>query len=237
MGHRVGIKTASRFTVANALSSFVGGRFVGSGGKRDMAKLSVATPEQSRSGDPQYNRDVSFVRGGPFYRIQEAIRLLTPERWNLGRRILLAIAAGWVPLVVLTLLFKFDTIGDLLRDYTVNIRMLIAVPILLIGQVVMENVFRMIIHHLREADLLPALEQAKMDRTIESLIRLRDSFVAEAIIVIIAYGNVAANCEDGGVSRSQQSCGITKKVTVKNLVFQPLVRVAIDSTSFSNSDG
>ena len=157
-----------------------------------MAKLSVATPQQSRSGDPQLSRDVSLVRGGPFYRIQEAIRLLTPERWNLGRRILLAVGVGWVPLLVLTLLFKFDTIGELLHDYTVNVRMLIAVPILLLGQVMMENVFRMIIHHLREAELLPAPEQAKIDRTIGGLIRLRDSFVAEAIIVIIAYGNVAA---------------------------------------------
>src|SRR5277367_3652950 len=137
-----------------------------------MAKLSVATAQQSRSGDPQLSRDVSLVRGGPFYRVQEAIRLLTPERWNLGRRILLAIGIGWVPLVLLTLLFKLDTIGDLLRDYTVNFRMLIAVPILLAGQLVMENVFRMIIHHLREADLLPSPEQAKMDRTISRLLRL-----------------------------------------------------------------
>jgi hypothetical protein len=157
-----------------------------------MAKLSVATPEPSRSGDPHFSRDVSLVRGGPFYRIQEAIRLLTPERWNPGRRILLAIGIGWVPLVLLTLLFKIDTISDLMRDYTVNVRMLIAVPLLLLGQGVMENVFRMIIHHLREVELLPSPEQAKVDRTIGRLIRLRDSFAAEAIIVIIAYGNVAA---------------------------------------------
>jgi hypothetical protein len=31
-----------------------------------------------------------------------------------------------------------------------------------------------------------------MDHTIGRLIRLRDSFVAEAIIIVIAYGNVAA---------------------------------------------
>jgi hypothetical protein len=157
-----------------------------------MAKLSVATPQQRQSGAPEHTGEVSLVRGGPFYRIQEAIRLVTPQRWNLGRRILLAVAVGWVPLVILTLLFKLDTIGDLLKDYSVNVRMLIAVPVLLLGQVVMENVFRMIVHHLREAELLPSAEQAKMDRTIGRLLRLRDSFVAEVIIVVIAYGNVAA---------------------------------------------
>jgi len=157
-----------------------------------MAKLSVATSQQHQSGAHEPIGEVSLVRGGPFYRIQEATRLVTPQRWNLGRRILLAIGVGWVPLVLLTLLFKSDTIGDLLRDYTVNVRMLIAVPVLLLGQVVMENVFRMIVLHLREAELLPSPEQAKMDHTIGRLLRLRDSFVAEAIIIVIAYGNVAA---------------------------------------------
>jgi hypothetical protein len=158
----------------------------------DMAKLSVASSQRRQSGAPEPNGEVSLVRGGPFYRIQEAIRLVTPQHWNLGPRILLAIGFGWVPLVLLTFLFKSNSIWDLLRDYSVNVRMLIAVPVLLLGQVVMENVFRMIVHHLHEAELLPSPEQAKLDRTIGRLLRLRDSFVAEALIVVIAYGNVAA---------------------------------------------
>jgi hypothetical protein len=157
-----------------------------------MAKLSVASSQQRQSDIPEPTEEVSLVRGGPFYRIQKGIRLLTAQGWNLGPRILLAVGIGWVPLVILTLLFKSGTIVDLLRDYTVNVRMLIAVPVLLFGQVVMENVFRMIVHHIRAADLLPSSEQVKMDRTIGHLLRLRDSFVAEAIIVLIAYGNVAA---------------------------------------------
>jgi hypothetical protein len=157
-----------------------------------MAKRSVSSSQRRQSGTPEPVEDVSLVRGGPFYRIQEATRLVTPQRWNLGRRMLLAVGVGWVPLVVLTLLFRSGTIVGLLKDYTVNVRMLIAVPVLLIGQVVMENVFRMIVHHLREVQLLPSPEQAKMDHTIGRLLRLRDSMAAEVIIVVIAYGNVAA---------------------------------------------
>ena len=156
-----------------------------------MAKLSEAIPQQSASSSAAAEQEVSLVRGGPLYRAQETIHLLTAERWNLGRRISLAICAGWVPLVLLTLFFKPHTIGDLLKDYTVNFRMLIAVPILLAGQVIMDNVFRRIIAHIRDAELLPSSEQAKMDRTISSLIRLRDSFVAEAVIVVLVYINVA----------------------------------------------
>src|ERR1700742_16195 len=98
----------------------------------DMAKLSVASSQQRQSDTPEPIGDVSLVRGGPFYRIQEAIHLVTPKSWNLGPRILLAIGVGWVPLVLLTLLFKSSSIWGLLKDYTVNVRMLIAVPVLLL---------------------------------------------------------------------------------------------------------
>jgi len=155
-----------------------------------MEKLSVPIPQRSESG-----KEDSLVRGGPFYRAQEAIHLVAAERWNHGRRVLLGICVAWVPLVLLTLFFKPDTIVALLKDYTVNFRMLIAVPILLAGQVIMENVLRVIIFHLRDAELLPSPEQARMDRTISGLIRLRDSFVPEIIIAVIAYANVATLME------------------------------------------
>jgi hypothetical protein len=132
-------------------------------------------------------REVSLVRGGPFYRAQEATRLLTPQRWNLGRRIAFSIGLTWVPLVLITLLSKPYAIGGLLKDYTINVRLLIAVPVLLVGQVVMENAFRTIVRHIREAELLSGQEEAKMDLTISSLIHLRDSVVPEIVILIAAY--------------------------------------------------
>ncbi len=164
-----------------------------------MELRSERTPQQKASGDTGIAPEISLVRGGPFYRAQEALRLLTLERWNLGMRIAVAIGVGWVPLVVLTLLLKPHTIGDLLTDYVVNVRMLIAVPALLAGQILMENVFRMILRHIREAELLSSSDQAKMDLTILSLVRLRDSFVAEVVIVVIAYLHFATKIESSQV--------------------------------------
>jgi hypothetical protein len=48
----------------------------------------------------------SLIRGGPFYRGQQAIRLIRPDKWNMGRRIALAIVIGWLPLLVLTAVFN-----------------------------------------------------------------------------------------------------------------------------------
>ena len=36
--------------------------------------------------------EASFVRGGPFYRAQQALRLIHPNQWNLTRRIIVLIA-------------------------------------------------------------------------------------------------------------------------------------------------
>lgn len=135
--------------------------------------------------------EVSFVRGGPFYRAQVFVRLLTHKRWNLGRRVVLAIALGWLPLVVITLLSKPHTIGSLLTDYAVNVRMLIAVPVLLAGQILMDSTFGAIVRHIRVAELLSSSEQVKMDLAIGKLIRLRDSVVAEVVVVLIAYLHLA----------------------------------------------
>lgn len=50
--------------------------------------------------------EFSLIRGGPFYRAQEATRLIRPNQWNLPRRLILALSVGWLPLVLLTLLFN-----------------------------------------------------------------------------------------------------------------------------------
>jgi hypothetical protein len=65
--------------------------------------------------------------------------------------------------------------------------MLVAIPVLLAGQLIMETSFRRIVRHIREAKLLVHEEEAKMDTTIASLLRLRDSILPEIVIFVIAY--------------------------------------------------
>lgn len=77
--------------------------------------------------------EVSLVRGGPFYNAQQALRLIRLNEWNLGRRIMMRTAVTWLPLVLLTALLNPVGLGSLLRDYRVYSRLLIAIPVLLIG--------------------------------------------------------------------------------------------------------
>src|SRR5260370_36626060 len=105
-------------------------------------KLSDAAPE------------ISFVRGGPFYRAQQALGLIHPNKWNLGRRIAVVIVITWLPVLVLTALLNLQGLNSLLRDYRVHARLLIAAPALLFGELLMEAPFRAVMTHIRHAHLL-----------------------------------------------------------------------------------
>jgi len=144
------------------------------------------------SQDGRSDINISLVRGGPFYRAQEAVRLLDANRWNLGRRITVGFAVAWAPLVILTALFNPHALRGLLSDYSINVRLLFAIPMLLVGQVVMENLFRKIVRHIGEAELLTASDASRLDQTLISLIRLRDSMIPEAVIVVLSYVRVTA---------------------------------------------
>jgi hypothetical protein len=134
--------------------------------------------------------EVSLIRGGPFYRAQLRTRLILPRQWNLGRRLIFAVALGWIPLVILTALFQPGTVVALLTDYRVASRMLIAVPVLLLGQILMESKFRMIVSQVRE-DLIAPSDLSRFDETVGWLIRLRDSMLPELAIAALVCLHIA----------------------------------------------
>lgn len=130
-------------------------------------------------------RDLSLIRGGPFYRAQQAARLIRPNEWNHVRRLTFAIALGWLPLILITVLFNPSGLVSLLRDYRVHSRMLIAVPVLLIGQLLMEQRFRMVVEHIMRADLLQPPDLSRLYDIIATFRRLRDSPIPELVIVLL----------------------------------------------------
>ncbi len=135
--------------------------------------------------------DLSLIRGGLFYRVQRAARLMEEERWHFGRRVILAVAITWLPLLLMTWLFNPQGFSTLLRDYRVYARLLIAIPVLLIGQVLMETRFRMIVSHVLEAGLLDEDGLRQLSHVIAELRRLRDSIVPELIVIVLAYVHTA----------------------------------------------
>lgn len=196
------------------------------------------TEQSKASHEPFSGNEISLVRGGPFYRAQAAVRLIEADRWNLGKRIIIAILVGWVPLLLITLLFNPRALFGLLTEFPVNARMLVAVPALLAGQLLMENVFRKIVRHIGEAELLVPPEVERMRQILAKLIRLRDSAIPELVIVIIAYTHVATAVHShlafalpwamtGAGQEAQLSIAGWYYVLVSQLLYQLLLGISL----------
>lgn len=155
------------------------------GGSMHKAQPAVAATQQDTD-------DLSLIRGGPFYRLQRASRLMAEDHWHFGRRVILAVSVAWAPLVLATLLFNPHALFVLLKDYLIYSRLWIAVPVLLIGQVVMESRFRLIVTHVRQAGLLDEDGLRELDKVIARIRRLRDTLAPELIIIALAYAHTAA---------------------------------------------
>lgn len=131
----------------------------------------------------------TLFRGGPFYRAQLAARLIKEGEWNHVRRVVVAVAVSWVPLVLLTAFFNPSGLVSLLTSYRVYSRLLIAVPVLLIGQTIMESRFQMVVQTIIDAHLLGDEDLKRMQAIIATLLRLRDSFVPEAIVIVLVVAH------------------------------------------------
>jgi len=128
--------------------------------------------------------DISLFRGGPLYRSLKATKLIRPNQLDLHRQIIFTIAIGWVPLLLIILLFQPQASMSFLRDYRIHSRMLIAVPVLLMGQGLLESRFCIVVEHLRNAQLLvdPDLRENEL---MVGLRRLRDSALPELVILLL----------------------------------------------------
>jgi hypothetical protein len=85
--------------------------------------------------------EFSLVRGGPFYRLLQAVGLIHPQQWNLGRRITALLAIAWAPLVIITAISNRAGLHSLLVDPRIYARLFVAIPALIVGEVLMDGYF------------------------------------------------------------------------------------------------
>jgi hypothetical protein len=137
------------------------------------------------------HREPSLMRGGLFHQALKWTKIAGPNEQNLVRRITFAIALGWIPLVLITAIFNRDGLGSLFRDYTTNARMLIAIPVLLVGQAFMESRFRLIMNHILDSHLLEGPEMGSLEQILTGMTRLRDSLIPELIILLLVVSRTA----------------------------------------------
>jgi hypothetical protein len=134
--------------------------------------------------------DFSLVLGGPLYQFFRRSHLTGPILEHLYRRVLVVTAIAWLPLLFLSA--KGELLGHAGRlaffhDVEVHVRFLIALPVLIFGELVVHSRITPIVRRFYERRIVPAEELARFDRAIESAVRLRNSIFAEIGLILLVY--------------------------------------------------
>jgi len=120
-----------------------------------------------------------------------AFGLARLERLSLVPRIAVAVLVTWVPLVALALAqgraVAEDPNGSLLGSVAVHARFLVALPLLLIAPAVCGPRLRPIAQHFLDAGLVKEAEKGRFAANIATTMRLRDSRLAAALLLVLAY--------------------------------------------------
>ncbi len=116
----------------------------------------------------------------------------------------LGILITWLPLLVLSGLQGLDS-GYHVRmpfiyDFNVNVRFLIALPVLIAASLVIEPRLRGAVCHFRASGLVTDENAPAFEEALKKTRRLRDSWIASVVIVLLAFAPATFNKGMGLVS-------------------------------------
>lgn len=136
------------------------------------------------------NEDFSLVVGGPLYQLLLRLRLVKPTMGYVPRRILLTILILWMPLVILTLMagtFLGSLNVPFLYDLDTNIKFLICVPLLIAAEVIVHRRIKVLVGEFLDREFIAPSDRAKFERLIEQTLRLRNSVIAEVVMLVLSF--------------------------------------------------
>ncbi|MGK6310748.1 hypothetical protein [Variovorax sp. DT-64] len=136
--------------------------------------------------------DFSLIVGGPLFELCRRTRLTTDALGLLHRRVIATTLLAWVPLLLLSIA-EGSAWGDkvtlpFVLDVEMHVRLLLALPLLIVGEVVVHRRMRSVVRHFLERGLIPDAARSQFDAAIASAMRLRNSVAAEALLVALVYG-------------------------------------------------
>ena len=140
------------------------------------------------SADP---RDFSIILGGPLFQLLRRAHM-TDDALELVRRRALAIAAIlWLPLLLLALVDGNVAGGvavPFLFDIQVHARFLVAVPLLVVAELVVHSRLRPVANEFVVRDMVSSDTAGRFRDSVRSALRLRNSIVAELAMLALVYG-------------------------------------------------
>lgn len=102
--------------------------------------------------------DFSQTKGGPFFKLLARLGLVTPNFYRPAKRATFLALFTWLPILVFSALQGFAFGGpvevSLIRDFTVSVRFLIAAPLLIVAEVVLDLRTKAVVKHFADSGLV-----------------------------------------------------------------------------------
>ena len=135
--------------------------------------------------------DFSLVVGGPLFQLFRRAHLCGDTLELQGRRILAISLLTWLPLLLLSALEGHAFGGSIripfLADIEAYVRFLVALPMLVAAELVVHRRMSPLVHRFLERRIVVAEDLPKFHAAVKSALTVRDSVVAEIVLLILVY--------------------------------------------------
>jgi len=136
--------------------------------------------------------DFSLVLGGPLYQLFRRAHLSGDTLELLRRRVLALTLFAWLPLLALSVLeghaWGGGVVMPFLFDVDVQVRFLVALPLIVIAELVVHRDMRPVVRQFMERGLVTDEIREKYEAALALAQRLRNSVIAEVLMLAFVYG-------------------------------------------------
>jgi hypothetical protein len=142
--------------------------------------------------DLHHPPDFSLVLGGPLFQLLRRTHLADDALMLVRQRIIVIALLAWLPLLLLSALegnlWGGSTGVPFLFDIEAHVRFLVALPLLVLAELVVHRRMRPLLQQFVERNLIPEHAMTRFEAAIASAFRLRNSVLAEVLLIAFVYG-------------------------------------------------
>lgn len=138
----------------------------------------------------EQQHDFSLVLGGPIFQLFRKTHLEGDHLELLRRRVIIITLFAWLPLLLLSLFTSPAGGGgrlSFLQDIEVHARFLVALPVLIGGELLVHLRIRPVVRRFVERRIVRPQDLPRFDSAIASAVRLRNSIAVELGLLLLVY--------------------------------------------------
>ena len=149
----------------------------------------IPDPAEALSSEPP---DFSLILGGPLFQLLRRAHLCGDVAELVWRRVIALALITWLPLLVFSIAeghaWGHSVKVPFLLDVDVHARFLLALPLLIVAELVVHRRMRLVVGTFVKRGLLSSEGRERFDAAIAAAMRLRNSVLAEVLLIALVYG-------------------------------------------------